>query len=90
MLPNSFAITQFHIVYMYHSSITVFSKISKEIVYGTPLTGKDGTPLMSISCDIRNNRLLVTSDQAPPLFIAYLEGEDTDAWRYYLRREQFE
>ena len=32
----------------------------------------------------------MTSKDASPIHIAYLEGEDTDAWRYYLRREQFE
>jgi len=44
---------------------------------------------MSICCDLRKNRLLVNSKQAP-LHVAYLKGEDTDAWRYYLRREQFQ
>jgi hypothetical protein len=39
VLPHSFAITQFHIVYMYPRNITVLSKISREIVYSTPLTG---------------------------------------------------
>jgi hypothetical protein len=88
VLPHSFAITQFHIVYMYPRNITVLSKISREIVYSTPLTGQDGAPLTSITCDLRKNRILVNSKQAP-IYIAYLKGEDTDAWRYYLRREQF-
>lgn len=33
ILPHTFAITQFHIVYMYPRNITVLSKISREIVY---------------------------------------------------------
>jgi len=33
ILPNAFALTQFHIVYMYPRNITVLSKISREIVY---------------------------------------------------------
>jgi hypothetical protein len=32
-LPVSFAITQFHILFMYPKNITVLSKISNEIVY---------------------------------------------------------
>jgi len=32
-LPTSFALTQFHIIFMYPKNITVLSKISNEIVY---------------------------------------------------------
>ncbi len=32
-LPNSFAITQFHIIFMYPKNITILSKISNEIVF---------------------------------------------------------
>lgn len=32
-LPQSFALTQFHIIFMYPRNITVLSKISNEIVY---------------------------------------------------------
>ena len=32
-VPTSFAITLFHVVFMYPSNITVISKISREIVY---------------------------------------------------------
>lgn len=32
-LPLSFALTQFHIIFMYPKNITVLSKISNEIVF---------------------------------------------------------
>ena len=32
-LPLSFALTQFHIIFMYSRNITVLSKISNEIVF---------------------------------------------------------
>jgi len=32
-LPASFAVTLFHVVFMYSTNITVVSKISREIVY---------------------------------------------------------
>ena len=32
-LPDSFAITQFHIIFMYQRNVTVLSKISNEIVF---------------------------------------------------------
>ena len=89
-LPHSFAITQFHIVYMYPRNITVLSKISREIVYSAPFTEAEygNAPLLGIALDARKNRIMLNCKQAP-LFVAYLKGEDTDAWRYYLRREQF-
>lgn len=37
-LPNSFAITQIHIVLMYSDTVVIFSKISKHIVHGITLT----------------------------------------------------
>jgi vacuolar protein sorting-associated protein 18 len=89
VLPHAFAITQFHIVYMYSRNITVLSKISREIVYSAPFTEADGVPLLGITLDQRMNRLMLNSKQSP-IFVAYLKGEDTDAWRYYLRREQFQ
>ena len=32
-IPQSFAITMFHIVFMYHTNVTVVSKISRQVVY---------------------------------------------------------
>jgi hypothetical protein len=32
----------------------------------------------------------VTCKEGMRLFIAYLQDEDIDAWRYYLKQEQFE
>ena len=86
LLPHSFAITQFHIIYMYPKNITVLSKISREIVYSAPFVDSS---LLGITMDLRKNRIMLNCKQAP-LFVAYLRGEDTDAWRYYLRREQFQ
>lgn len=35
VLPCGFAITQFHIVYMYPRNVTVLSKISRQIVHSS-------------------------------------------------------
>ena len=51
-VPTSFAITLFHIVFMYPTNITVVSKISKEIVYFTNFD-KNKPPLRGISLDLR-------------------------------------
>ena len=51
-VPTSFAITLFHIVFMYPTNITVVSKISREIVYFTNFD-KTKPPLRGISLDLR-------------------------------------
>ena len=87
VLPHSFAVTQFHIVYMYPRNITVLSKISKEIVYSCKFD-ETQDPLQAICLDLRKNKLLLNS-KSHPLLVAHLNGEDQDAWRYYLKREEF-
>jgi len=87
ILPNAFAVTQFHIVYMYPRNITVLSKISREIVYSCKFD-ETQDPLQAICLDLRKNKLLLSS-KSHPLLVAHLNGEDQDAWRYYLKREEF-
>ena len=81
-LPNAFAITQFHIVFMYPKNLTILSKISNEIVYSKNFESHD---LQGIVCDIVYNRLLLFG-KVQPVQIAYLKGEDQDAWKYYLKK----
>jgi ABC-type transport system involved in Fe-S cluster assembly fused permease/ATPase subunit len=71
-LPLSFAITQFHIVFMYPKNITVLSKISNEIVYSKNF---DTLNLSGIQVDYLHNRILLYSNKEP-VYIAYLKGED--------------
>jgi hypothetical protein len=73
---------------MYPRNITVLSKISREIIHSTKFD-ETHDPLLSIVLDLRKNRLLLASKTAP-LQVAHLKGEDQDAWRYYLKREQFQ
>jgi hypothetical protein len=40
-LPSSFALTQFHIIFMYPKNITILSKISNEIVYSRNFENHD-------------------------------------------------
>lgn len=81
-LPESFAITQFHIVFMYTKNITILSKISNEIVFSRNFDNYD---LLGTQIDMIYNRLLVYGKMHPVL-IAYLKGEDQDAWKYYLKK----
>jgi Pep3/Vps18/deep orange family len=74
VLPNAFAVTQFHIVYMYPRNITVLSKISREIVYSCKFD-ETQDPLQAICLDLRKNKLLLSS-KSHPLLVAHLKGED--------------
>lgn len=82
-LPASFAITLFHIVFVYPTNITVVSKISREIVYSKNFDQKK--PLRACQLDIKSNMLMAyyPKDQ---VMVATLKGEDQDAWKYYLKR----
>ena len=55
-LPLSFALTQFHIVFMYPKNITILSKISNEIVYSRNFDSMD---LQGICLDTAYNRLML-------------------------------
>lgn len=71
-MPVSFAITQFHILFMYPKNITVLSKISNEIVYRRNF---DTLNLNGIQVDQIYNRILLYSSKEP-VYIANLKGED--------------
>ena len=70
---------------MYPRSITVLSKISKEIVYSCKID-ETQEPMQAIYLDLRKNKLLLNS-KSHPLLVAHLNGEYQDAWGYYLKRE---
>lgn len=55
-LPQSFAITLFHIIFMYNTNITVISKISREIVYFSNF--EKSKQLRGISLDMKGHQLL--------------------------------
>jgi len=87
VLPSGFAITQFHIVYMYPRNVTVLSKISRQIVHSCTI--RELETLSGIVLDQRRNMLLLHGKAAPLMIANLRRGEDQDAWRYYLHREQF-
>jgi hypothetical protein len=82
-LPTGFAITLFHICFMYPTNITVVSKVSREIVYNQNF--KEERILRGIHMNISSNQLLAYSP-AKIISVASLQGEDKDAWKYYLRK----
>jgi hypothetical protein len=71
---------------MYTTNITVVSKISREIVYAKNFEPKK--PLRACMLDIKANMLLVYTPK-DSVMVASLKGEDQDAWKYYLKRNEF-
>ena len=82
-LPTGFAITLFHICFMYPTNITVVSKVSREIVYNQNF--KEERILRGIHMNVQSNQLLAFSP-AKIISVASLKGEDKDAWKYYLKK----
>ena len=87
-LPASFAITLFHIIFMYPTNITVVSKISREIVYSKNFDVKKQQPLRACSLDLKSNMLLAYCPK-DSIMVATLKGEDQDAWKFYLKRNEY-
>ena len=61
-LPYSFALTQFHIVFMYPRNVTILSKISNEIVFSKNFETME---LQGASIDIAFNRLMIYGKTQP-------------------------
>lgn len=71
---------------MYSTNITVVSKISREIVYAKNFEPK--RPLRACMLDLKANLFLVYCPKEQ-IMVASLKGEDRDAWKYYLKRNEF-
>ena len=71
-LPLSFALTQFHIIFLYPKNITVLSKISNEIVFNKNF---DSIILKGIQVDAVYNKVLMYSSKEP-VYVTSLGGED--------------
>lgn len=83
-VPASFAITMFHIVFMYPTNITVVSKISRQVVFNHSF--EKSRPLRGVVLDTQKHQLLAFSHKEK-IMIASLYGEDQDAWKYFLKEK---
>jgi hypothetical protein len=72
VLSHSFAVMQFHIVFMYSRNITLLSKISKEFVYSYKFD-ETKDPMHAICLNLRKNKLLLNS-KSHPILVAHLNG----------------
>mmetsp|Transcript_34545 Transcript_34545/g.25650 ORF Transcript_34545/g.25650 Transcript_34545/m.25650 type:complete len:113 (+) Transcript_34545:256-594(+) len=70
-MPLSFALTPFHIVFMYPKNLTVLSKITNEIVYNKNYDFM----LKGICVDFMTNKAMLYSTKEKVL-LASLKGED--------------
>ena len=81
-VPISFAITMFHMVFMYPFNITVVSKISRQVVFNCSF--EKSRPLKGVILDTMKHQLLGFSHKEK-IMMASLHGEDQDAWKYFLK-----
>lgn len=75
--PVSFMITQFHIIFVYPTNLTVLSSITQEIVYSRNF---DTISIRSSVFDLYQRYVLVVG-QKDQIEYSVLENEDRDAWK---------
>lgn len=83
-LPDGFAITLYHIVYMYANNITVISKMDQKIVYSQSYDRLK--PLRGIDLDYRRHRLMAYQFKEC-VMLTSLRGEDCEAWKHYIKSD---
>lgn len=80
--PVSFMITQFHIIFVYPTNLTVLSSITQEIVYSRNF---DAIKIRSSVFDLYQRHVLIVG-QKDQIEYSKLENEGRDAWKQYLKR----
>lgn len=80
--PVSFMITQFHIIFVYPTNLTVLSNITQEIVYSRNF---DQIAIRNSCFDLFSKYVLLVG-QREQIEYSLLENEDRDAWKQYLKK----
>ena len=75
-------ITQFHIIFVYPTNLTVLSSITEEIVYSSNF---DTISIRGSVFDLYRRFVLIVG-QKDQIEYSVLENEDRDAWKQYLKR----
>jgi hypothetical protein len=75
-------ITQFHIIFVYPTNLTVLSSITQEIVYSRNF---DAIKIRSSVFDLYQRHVLIVG-QKDQIEYSKLENEGRDAWKQYLKR----
>lgn len=75
-------ITQFHIIFVYQTNLTVLSTISQEIVYSRNFD----TIAIRNSCFDLYSKFVLIVGQREQIEYSSLENEDRDAWKQYLKK----
>jgi hypothetical protein len=75
-------ITQFHIIFVYPTNLTVLSNITQEIVYSRNF---DSIIIRNSCFDLYGKQVLILG-QRDQIEVSLLENEDRDAWKQYLKK----
>eukprot|EP01133_Synstelium_polycarpum_P000223 gene223-271_t len=85
--PLSFALTQFHFLFLYEDKLQAIGKLNGQIVYEYPFNPKQ-RKLKGITVDSSNGTTWIYSENI--VFELCIREEDRNAWKLYLERGQFE
>ncbi|CRL04559.1 CLUMA_CG017630, isoform A [Clunio marinus] len=86
-VPNSFVLTDFHVLLQYSDHVTGISLINHSIVYDEYFADQYGR-LMSIVKDPENGNIYTFSNKT--IFRYKINDEQRDVWRMYLEQNDFE
>ena len=86
-VPDSFAITPYHIIFMKSTNITVLSKVGNEIVYN--MNFDRSHLLRGIEIDHRKHSLMAFQSREK-IMLTSLKLESSESWKHYLESGQYE
>lgn len=86
--PISWIITHFHIIFIYPRNFTILSSITQEIIYHHNFDMN--SPIKLALYDIYKSYVMVSGyremEKVNYLEYSFLESEDKDAWKQYLKK----
>ncbi|KAG6832293.1 hypothetical protein H0H92_003526 [Tricholoma furcatifolium] len=87
-LPQSIALTEFHIILLYQARIAGISNLDYQLKYEESLPLRPGEQVRGVASDPVRRTYWVYTDQS--LFELVVANEDRDVWKMYLEKQQFD
>ncbi|KAG6911537.1 hypothetical protein DXG01_011839 [Tephrocybe rancida] len=87
-LPQSIALTEFHIILLYQDRIAGICNLDDQLKYEESLPLRPGEEVRGVASDPVRRTYWVYTDQS--LFELVVGNEDRDVWKIYLEKQEFD
>ncbi|KAG6818049.1 hypothetical protein H0H87_009204 [Tephrocybe sp. NHM501043] len=87
-IPRSIALTEFHIILLYHDRIAGICNLDDQLKYEEALPLRPGEEVRGVASDPVRRTYWAFTDQS--LFELVVGNEDRDVWKIYLEKQQFD